>query len=50
MMGKLLGSVSVLLLIGLLASTNIDYNQFFGFMGSFIRLLAAIVVGAFNYL
>lgn len=48
MMGKILGGVSAVLLICLLASSNIDFNQFFSFMGSFIRLLAAIVVGAFQ--
>lgn len=48
MMEKLLGSLSAILLIGVLASSNIDFNQLFGFMGSFIRLLATIVVGAFQ--
>jgi hypothetical protein len=47
-MGKLLGSVVAILLIGLLASSNIDFNQFFGLMGSIIRFLAAIVVGIFQ--
>jgi len=47
-MGKLLGSFGAILLIGLLASSNIDYNQLFGLMGSMIRFLAAIVVGFFQ--
>ena len=44
-MGKLLGSLGAILLIGILASSNIDFNQFFDFMGSIIRFFAAIVVG-----
>lgn len=47
-MEKILGSVVAILLIGLLASSNIDFNQFFGFMGSMIRFLAALVVGIFQ--
>jgi hypothetical protein len=47
-MEKLLGSLGAILLIGLLASSNIDFNQFFGFMGSMIRFFAAIVVGIFQ--
>ena len=44
-MGKLLASLGAILLIGVLASSNIDLNQFFDFMGSIIRFFAAIVVG-----
>ncbi|MFA7011215.1 MAG: hypothetical protein WC240_08390 [Bacilli bacterium] len=44
-MGKLLGSLGAILLIGVLASSNIDLNQFFDFMGSIIRFFAANVVG-----
>ncbi|HMM00470.1 MAG TPA: hypothetical protein PKC96_03925 [Bacilli bacterium] len=47
-MGKLLGSLGVILLIGVLASSNIDLNQFFDFMGSIIRFFATIVVGIFQ--
>lgn len=47
-MGKLLGSFGAILVIGLLASSNIDFNQFFGFMGSMIRFFVAIVVGIFQ--
>jgi hypothetical protein len=32
-MGKLLGSLGAILLIGLLVSSNIDYDQLFGFYG-----------------
>jgi hypothetical protein len=44
-MGKLLGSLGAILLIGVLASSNIDLNQFFDFMGSITRFFATIVVG-----
>lgn len=44
-MGKLLGSLGAILLIGVLASSNIDLNQFFDFMGLIIRFFATIVVG-----
>jgi hypothetical protein len=47
-MGKLLGSLGAILLIGVLASSNIDLNQFFDFMGSIIRFFTAIVVGIFQ--
>lgn len=46
-MGKLLGSLGAILLIGLLVSSNIDYDQLFGFMGLMIRFFATIVVGIF---
>lgn len=46
-MGKLLGSLGAILLIGLLVSSNIDYDQLFGFMGSMIRFFATIVAGIF---
>ena len=46
-MGKLLGSLGAILLIGLLVSSNIDYDQLFGFMESMIRFFATIVVGVF---
>lgn len=47
-MGKLLGSLGAILLIGVLVSSNIDLNQFFDFMGSIIRFFAAIVIGIFQ--
>lgn len=47
-MGKLLGSLGAILLIGVLASSNIDLNQFSAFTGSIIRFFAAIVVGIFK--
>jgi hypothetical protein len=47
-MEKLLGSLGAILLIGLLASSNIDFNQFFGFIGSLIRFFAVIVQGVFQ--
>jgi hypothetical protein len=47
-MGKLLGSIVAILVIGLLASSNIDFNQFFGFMGSIFRFFATFVVGIFQ--
>ena len=47
-MGKLLGSLGAILLIGVLASSNIDLNQFFDFMGSIIRFFAAIIIGIFQ--
>ncbi len=47
-MGKLLGSFGAILVVGLLASSNIDLNHFFGFAGSIIRFFAAIVVGIFQ--
>lgn len=47
-MGKLLGSLGAILLIGVLASSNIDLKQFFDFMGSIIRFFAAIVIGIFQ--
>lgn len=47
-MGKLLGSLGAILLIGVLATSNIYLNQFFDFTGSIIRFFAAIVVGIFQ--
>ncbi len=47
-MGRLLGSLGAILLIGVLASSNIDLNQLFDFMGSIIRFFAAIVLGIFQ--
>jgi hypothetical protein len=47
-MEKLFTSFGAILLIGVLASSNIDFNQFFDFMGSIIRFFAAIVVGIFQ--
>ena len=38
-MGKLLGSLGAILLIGVLASSNIDLNQFFDFIGQFFDFL-----------
>ena len=49
-MGKLVGSLSTILLIGILASSNIYLNQFFDFMGSIIRFFAVIVQGVFQLL
>lgn len=47
-MEKLLGSLGAILVIGVLASSNIDLNQLFDFIGSIIRFFAAVVLGIFQ--
>jgi hypothetical protein len=47
-MKNLLTSFGAIILIGVLASSNINLNQFFGFMESVIKFLATIVVGIFQ--
>jgi hypothetical protein len=37
-----------MLLIGALASSNIDLNQIFDFVGSIIRFFAAIIIAIFQ--
>lgn len=47
-MEKRFTSFGAIILIGVLASSNINLNHFFSFMGSSIKFLSTIVVGIFQ--
>jgi len=47
-MEKLLVSLGAILVIGVLASSNIDLNQLFDFIGSIIRFFATVILGIFQ--
>jgi len=47
-MEKLFTSFGAIILIGVLASSNINLNHFFSYMESSIKFLSTIVVGSFQ--